>query len=287
MSMQHFDSICGPICRKALLIAAACCWAAGVPAAAQHGQPLARAARPATLQAPEANTPNAATDVNFPPTPVGQTSTATCASECFSTNGGTSCDGSGTVTQDKALAAPFSVFNFRKTSGTGCSGTSVTLPAHLNTGERLLFDFDFSPTQPGTFSDTEGLGGVTWTLTGSTPSAGSCTANATQLCLNNNRFLVNATWRTPDGQTGTAQMVPLTSDTGYMWFFSAANVEAVIKVLDACGVNNRFWVFAGGLTNVRVIISVTDTMTNVTNQYINPQGAPFQPLQDTNAFVCP
>ncbi|HEX5715648.1 MAG TPA: hypothetical protein VF179_05775, partial [Thermoanaerobaculia bacterium] len=82
--------------------------------------------------------------------------------------------------------------------------------------------------------------------------------------------------------------VPLTSDTGYFWFFGSTNVEMIIKVLNGCGANNRYWVFAGGLTNVRVRITVTDTLRGVTKQYTNPQGTAFQPIQDTSAFAtCP
>lgn len=117
---------------------------------------------------------------------------------------------------------------------------------------------------------------------------GSCTENATTLCLNNGRFQVRATFRTPDGQTGNAQVFKLTPDTGYLWFFSPSNVEVVVKVLNGCGFNQRYWVFAGGLTNVRTVITVTDTETGDVKTYINPQNTPFQPIQDTGAFAtCP
>ena len=94
-------------------------------------------------------------------------------------------------------------------------------------------------------------------------------------------------WQTNAGSSGNAQVVALTSDTGYLWFFNSVNVEVVIKVLNACAVNSKFWVFAGGLTNVKVTIHVTDTQTGAANTYINPQNTPFQPLQDTSAFACP
>ena len=42
------------------------------------------------------------------------------------------------------------------------------------------------------------------------------------------------------------QAVPLTPDSGYFWFFNAANIEAVVKVLNACSVNDHHWVFAAG-----------------------------------------
>lgn len=119
-------------------------------------------------------------------------------------------------------------------------------------------------------------------------SGGSCIPSATAMCLNNNRFRVSATFLTPGGQSGNGQVVKLTEDTGYLWFFSATNVEVVVKVLNACGLNNRYWVFAGGLTNVNTIITVTDTQTGTTKTYTNPQSTPFQPIQDTGALpTCP
>ena len=80
----------------------------------------------------------------------------------------------------------------------------------------------------------------------------------------------------------------LTGDTGAFWFFSPGNVEVVIKVLNGCELNSRYWTFAGGLTDVSVILTVTDTHTGIIQTYSNPQGTPFGPIQDTSAFAtCP
>ena len=73
----------------------------------------------------------------------------------------------------------------------------------------------------------------------------------------------------------------------YFWFFSSNNVEMVVKAVNGCGFNTRYWVFAGGLTNVNVVMTVTDTHTGAVRNYVNGQGTPFQPNQDTGAFVCP
>ncbi len=80
-------------------------------------------------------------------------------------------------------------------------------------------------------------------------------------------------------------MVGLTGDTGYFWFFGSNNVELVVKVLDACGLSQKYWVFAGGLTNVNVVITVRDTRTGVVKTYTNPINTAFMPIQDTGAFA--
>ena len=57
--------------------------------------------------------------------------------------------------------------------------------------------------------------------------------------------------------------------------------------MTGCGFNSRYWVFAGGLTNVNVVTTVTDSQTGAVRTYVNNQGIPFQPVQDTSAFPCP
>jgi len=117
----------------------------------------------------------------------------------------------------------------------------------------------------------------------------ACLPGPNTLCLNEGRFRVETEWETPQGGTGVGFARPLTDDTGTFWFFEEENIEMVVKVIDACvDPFNRFWVFAGGLTNVGVHLTVTDTEVPTLNEYRNPLGTPFQPIQDTNAFeTCP
>ncbi len=120
-------------------------------------------------------------------------------------------------------------------------------------------------------------------------ASSSCVPSSTALCLANGRFRVTATFQAPNGgSSGDANVVKLTDETGYLWFFSASNVETVVKVLNGCGLNQHYWVFAGGLTNVQTVITVTDTETGAMTTYMNPQSTPFEPIQDTQALAtCP
>ncbi len=118
--------------------------------------------------------------------------------------------------------------------------------------------------------------------------SGPCVPDDHTLCLNGGRFEVTARWRTTNGNSGQGTGVKLTADSGYFWFFNPANIEIVIKVLNACSVNNAYWVFAAGLTNAEVTLSVTDTQTGAVRTYNNPLSNPFAPVQDTSAFgTCP
>ena len=115
-----------------------------------------------------------------------------------------------------------------------------------------------------------------------------CPGDAGTLCLNGGRFLVRADWTDATGNTGHATAVALTADTGYFWFFSASNIEVVVKALNGCAFNSSYWVFAGGLTNVDVLLTVADTQNGTVKTYRNPINTAFAPIQDTAAFAtCP
>jgi len=114
-----------------------------------------------------------------------------------------------------------------------------------------------------------------------------CTAGATTLCIGDGRFKVQARWTTAS-TSGPAQVVSQNSTSGQFFFFDANNTELTVKVIDACSYNNRFWFFASGLTDVQVVITVTDTQTGKVRQYFNPRGKSYAPVQDVSAFAtCP
>src|SRR5437870_4055748 len=111
---------------------------------------------------------------------------------------------------------------------------------------------------PGTLSARTSGAGQAVSLTSDTgyfwffSSGNASSGGTTTLCTTRSRITVGGTWTMSAATSGAGQAVPITSDTGYFWFFSSANVEMVIKVVDGRPLNSRFWVFAGGLTNVKV-----------------------------------
>jgi len=111
----------------------------------------------------------------------------------------------------------------------------------------------------------------------------ACSLGGAALCLAN-RFSVTARFHTSNGSS-PAHPVPITSDSGYFWFFGPNNAELVVKIVDACGLSSNFWLFAAGMTDVGVDLVVTDTKTGAVRRYSNPAGTAFVPIQDTNAFA--
>jgi PKD repeat protein len=207
-----------------------------------------------------------------------------------------------------AVGAP-PLANFTYSPSTPTVNAPITF-TDTSTGAPTGWNWDFGDPSPGTTAATtqsathvfsqartytvtltagslNGSNSITKQVT-IAPGVSSCIAGLNTLCLNDNRFQTTIVWTRPDGSTGPGTAVPLTSDSGYFWFFDASNIEAVVKVLNGCAIDANYWVFTAGLTNVAVTLTVLDTQNGTVRQYTNSQGAAFEPTQDTNAFAtCP
>jgi len=124
------------------------------------------------------------------------------------------------------------------------------------------------------------------------PVALNCgTGSATSLCLLN-RFSISARWRTDPAGTltnGQAQVAgAANAGSGLFQFFSPENWEILVKTLNGCGLNNRYWVFSAATTNVFYRMEVLDVRAGVQKIYFNYPGPPAPAVTDVNAMaVCP
>lgn len=115
---------------------------------------------------------------------------------------------------------------------------------------------------------------------------GACHASENTLCLQNGRFEVTLDWRTPQGKEGRGNQGTFTDETGYFWFFSSKNIEVLVKILDGCSLNDSYWVYVAGLTNIWVDVAIRDTETGEIKNWTNPMGQSFRPIEDTGYFDC-
>jgi hypothetical protein len=113
------------------------------------------------------------------------------------------------------------------------------------------------------------------------------------LFLLGSRFRVVMQWAgtPPNDIPRRARVGPSsTASSGSFYFFNPDNSEVLVKVIDGCSLNGRYWVFFTAATDVGYTLKVTDTLSPSVppRTYTNTLGTPAQPVQDTSAFAtCP
>ncbi len=152
----------------------------------------------------------------------------------------------------------------------GAADTSALAATTASAGRFV----ELAPSTAGNFV-AESIGGAL---------APACVPNATTLCLLGGRFKVEVSF-TSNGGSGDGQALPLPGDaSGMFWFFDIANVELAVKAIDGSGLNGKYWIFYGALTDVAYDLEVTDTTTSVSKTYHNAQGS-LCGKGDTTAFT--
>lgn len=147
--------------------------------------------------------------------------------------------------------------------------------------------------EPGGFPNfTDRDHPATYSTVGELPS---CVPTQNVACLNGGRFRAEIDFQTAT-TSGKAVVGPCPTDESATFAFfpppppaPPTNLELLLKVLEGCPVNNRFWVFFSATTNVEFTLTVTDTkVPGMTKSYFNPLNRPAPPVQDTEAFAtCP
>lgn len=138
--------------------------------------------------------------------------------------------------------------------------------------------------------DVAAIVGTLLEATDVAPNQGSVASSdgTSAVLLRNDRFRVDVTWEIPDGAVGLGRVVEQSEDSAVFYFFTPANWELMVKVLDGCDFNGRIWVFVSGSTNVAYDVTVTDTVTDESRIYSNPLGQLAVTVADTSAFdACP
>jgi hypothetical protein len=183
----------------------------------------------------------------------------------------------------------------------GCYYVSVALDQFFDLLGLTYGDFRALPAgTAGGEPDPGGSGFALFSFGGAACNAaanGSCSGGATTLCLaryaGDRRFQVQMSFRTQEGGglsgDGLAmQLTPLGVGTGGLFsFFGAGDPEMLVRVIDGCSLNARFWVFVAAATNAGFTVTVTDTVTGHQAVYQNPDLTPAQAVQDTSALACP
>jgi hypothetical protein len=120
-----------------------------------------------------------------------------------------------------------------------------------------------------------------------------CENSATTACLLGGRFQVAATYYNSIDGKAQGQVLSFGStraqsdESVFFYFTDPGNFELGVKALDACTVNDSFWIFLGGLTNQGWEVNVLDTKTGKFKTYTNALNITTVTTADTTALACP
>jgi hypothetical protein len=120
------------------------------------------------------------------------------------------------------------------------------------------------------------------------PVSTTCVPGPGRACLHGGRFEIEVSFRDYELERGDARIVVEGAGSVLYWFFDDEIWEQLVKVIDGCSLNQRYWVYAASATDVETTIRVTDTAHGVVREYVNSLGAPAPALTDSDAFAtCP
>ncbi len=105
-------------------------------------------------------------------------------------------------------------------------------------------------------------------------------------CLQDGRFSVAAFYTDPDEGRRNARIKDalIGDEASLFWFFEFDNPELLVKVLNGCGVNGKYWVFGSAATDLKYSVEVLDLATGQRATYSRDAGNPL--IRDTDRFPC-
>jgi ELWxxDGT repeat protein len=159
-------------------------------------------------------------------------------------------------------------------------------------GTRLLFDLGAGASGPGHWASKSGrvlfaanAGTLGRELYAMELDLTLPPCPSSRLCLQDGRFEVEVAFSAPDGASDAGQRALTSESSGVFTFFSPANWELTVKVLDGCAINDRFWVFAAATTDVEYELRVLDRASGQRRTYRNEAGTLAAAVTDTGAFA--
>jgi plastocyanin len=205
---------------------------------------------------------------------------------------------------DGAVSVDYATADGSAMAGSDYGATSGTLAwvdgdSATQTFEVTIFDdaleegnetINLSLSDP-TGGATLGTSASTLTVVDDEQTPADCTPDTQTLCLGENgRFKVEVSFSDFEGNDGVGKTFDIgKQDSGLIFFFNENNIEMLIKVNNACvDPFNTYWVFFAATTNLEFLVTVTDTVANVSKEYPNELGHAAEPVLDINAFAtCP
>ena len=107
------------------------------------------------------------------------------------------------------------------------------------------------------------------------------------MCLHGNRFSVTVNWRDFFDNAGLGVATKLSDQSGYFWLIAPPLIEFFINIYDGRAINGDFWVYFSAVPNIEFTVTVTDTQTGFSKQYVNPLGESLTELDNGFSRIPP
>lgn len=122
----------------------------------------------------------------------------------------------------------------------------------------------------------------------------ACTPSATRLCLLGGRFSATLSWDDGSGSKTALVAAPRAdgpaSASGLFRFYESdpSNWEVLVKMVDGCRTNGRFWLLVSASTGFEWRLEVVDTSTSLGRAWFHPLDGNASGIADFEAFsACP
>ncbi len=163
----------------------------------------------------------------------------------------------------------------------GCGTTSKLVDGFIGQSYMLLQPF-INPTQGS--------------------QCGSCVAGTNTACALGGRFKITISWNDTGAHLNGAATVihyadnlpsvdptlgPVSESVFFSFYpFALKDVEALVRLINGHGINDKYWVFATGFTGAQYTVNVQDMHTCATWQH-NVAGGATDVVKDFSAFPLP
>jgi len=122
-------------------------------------------------------------------------------------------------------------------------------------------------------------------------ASGSCVESDTRLCLLGGRFSATLSWNDGSGAKPALVAAPKASGAGsasglfHFYASDPSNWEVLVKMIDGCGTNGRFWMLVSASTGFGWELVVTDERTGESRTWRHPLDGNASGLSDFEAFA--
>lgn len=160
--------------------------------------------------------------------------------------------------------------------------TVLTFTAPVNPGVQNTMRLAIADVSDGILDSAVFLAG------GSFTDGANCVPNATTVCLLGGRFEIKVNWEDYQHVHRDALVAAAgTPDSALFYFRQANNWEFLIKIINGCTLNNKYWVYFAAATDVGYVVTVRDTQSGAApRQYTNALGHASPAVNDSGAFNC-